>query len=64
MKQNWCECSACGRVFGGLKGFEMHRVGPMRDRSCLDPAGMPERYKEHGGVWFRYFGGKNDSSGV
>lgn len=31
---NFCLCSACKRYFGGLHGFERHRV----NSQCLDPA--------------------------
>jgi hypothetical protein len=27
----WCECAECGRVFGGLSGFDLHRMGQARD---------------------------------
>ena len=27
----WCECSECGRVFGGLSGFDAHRVDVVTD---------------------------------
>jgi hypothetical protein len=36
-------CSACGKIFGGLTGFEAHRVGKYLDRHpdygrrCLTP---------------------------
>lgn len=23
----FCQCAACGRTFGGVSGFELHRVG-------------------------------------
>ena len=35
---NYCKCSACGEYFGGVRGFELHRVGPADERSCLPPA--------------------------
>lgn len=31
---NFCLCSACGRYFGGVNGFERHRV----KFQCVDPA--------------------------
>lgn len=43
------QCAACGKRFGGLIGFERHRVGRMVDvpphygRRCLDAAALRER---------------------
>ncbi len=36
----YCQCSACGRYFGGVAGFDMPRVGPMGSRKCADPASI------------------------
>lgn len=27
----WSECAECGRVFGGLSGFDLHRMDQARD---------------------------------
>lgn len=27
----WCRCAECGRTFGGLSGFDLHRVGVTKD---------------------------------
>jgi len=35
---NYCLCSACGEYFGGVRAFELHRVGPAAKRSCLHPS--------------------------
>ena len=35
---NFCKCAACGEYFGGVKAFELHRVGSGRDRACLAPS--------------------------
>ena len=36
----FCQCTACGRYFGGVAGFDLHRVGPIESRKCLDPAAV------------------------
>ncbi len=41
---NRCKCASCGEYFGGVRAFEVHRVGPTDDRSCLAPAGMRDRH--------------------
>lgn len=33
-----CKCAECGRYFGGVRAFDLHRVGPANARSCADPA--------------------------
>jgi hypothetical protein len=35
-----CHCAACHRTFTGVRGFDMHRTGPIEARSCRDPATM------------------------
>ncbi len=30
-----CRCAACGLLFRAVSSFDLHRVGPMRDRRCL-----------------------------
>jgi len=37
---NYCKCAACGRYFGGVRGFDLHRVGPANARNCADPASL------------------------
>ena len=32
---NRCQCASCGAYFGGVNGFERHRIGPAADRRCL-----------------------------
>ena len=27
----WCKCSECGRTFGGLSGFDAHRMAVITD---------------------------------
>jgi len=38
----YCLCSACGRYFGGVSGFDKHRRGPFtslgKKRYCVDPS--------------------------
>lgn len=38
-------CSVCHRHFGGVTGFDKHRVGGM----CLDPGSFG--YVERDGIW-------------
>lgn len=33
---NRCRCAGCGRYFGGVNGFERHRVS----FNCIDPASV------------------------
>lgn len=40
---NFCKCGACGEYFGGVKGFDYHRVGVGGDRSCIDPSAVANR---------------------
>ena len=48
---NRCRCTACGRSFGGVGGFDAHQRLHDGELTCLDPAtlGMVER----GGWWVR-----------
>lgn len=56
---NFCQCAACGEYFGGVKAFELHRVGPATDRSCLAPSVVSDRKnrlllrKNERGYWVR-----------
>ena len=43
---NYCLCPSCGAFFGGVRAFELHRVGPTNDRSCLAPGGVPDSHKQ------------------
>jgi hypothetical protein len=47
-----CECGACGQWFGGLTGFDMHRVGDYDNRRCLTPKEIVARgYVIRDGMW-------------
>lgn len=43
INNNRCLCASCKQYFGGVRTFEIHRVGPALDRACLGLAGMAER---------------------
>ena len=43
---NRCLCAACGHYFGGVTSFDMHRVGPADNRSCLAPCGVRDKQKQ------------------
>ena len=43
---NRCLCASCGHYFGGVRAFELHRVGPADDRSCLSPRRVSDRQKQ------------------
>jgi len=43
---NRCLCASCGGYFGGVTSFDMHRVGPADDRSCLAPSDVRDRQKQ------------------
>lgn len=45
---NHCLCSACGRYFGGVNGFERHRVKFL----CVDPATLGLVLNDRG-YWVR-----------
>ena len=54
----WCECSECGRVFGGLSGFDLHRMDQDRDPynwRCATDAELTERglHLSAKGWWIR-----------
>jgi len=38
-----CPCAPCGRVFTGVRGFDMHQRLGQGGITCLDPAGMKRR---------------------
>ena len=52
---NYCKCSGCGEYFGGVRAFEVHRVGVHEDRRCLLPSGMSRMgyRKSARGYWGR-----------
>ena len=43
---NRCKCSGCGEYFGGVRAFELHRVGQYPDRSCLAPSCVSDSQKQ------------------
>lgn len=45
---NFCQCAACGLYFGGVTGFEAHRVGGQ----CADPAAAGLTFSNRG-YWVR-----------
>ncbi|MGH7239912.1 MAG: hypothetical protein ACREHG_07585 [Candidatus Saccharimonadales bacterium] len=45
---NYCLCSSCGRYFGGVNGFERHRIS----FKCVDPVHVGLSLNEHG-YWVR-----------
>ena len=54
---NFCKCSGCGEYFGGVSGFDMHRV----DRACLPPSEVASKEGEamlrlnERGYWVRNY---------
>ena len=61
---NKCQCPACGLYFGGVRAFEVHRVGPGHNRRCLDVAGMSDKLGmplltlNDRGYWIRTYGNR------
>ena len=41
---NRCQCGSCNAYFGGVRAFEVHRVGPPDNRRCLVPASASDRH--------------------
>ena len=37
--KNYCKCSGCGEYFGGVSGFDKHRV----DRACIHPSAVADK---------------------
>jgi len=37
-----CICPCCRERFGGVRAFDMHRVGVGRDRGCKPPSSMSQ----------------------
>jgi hypothetical protein len=57
----WCRCSVCGRTFGGLYGFDLHRMDQTRDPydwRCADDAELGDRglHLSAKGWWVRLDG--------
>lgn len=44
LNTNYCKCSGCGEYFGGVKGFDMHRIGVYPDRRCLYPGDVADKH--------------------
>ena len=55
---NRCRCSSCKEYFGGVRAFEIHRVGPPEERTCLSRSGMREAglSQDANGYWSRSYG--------
>ena len=55
---NKSRCAACGEYFGGVTAFDIHRVDPYLDRSCMPQSVMSERglHKNSRGIWVRQYG--------
>ena len=55
--KNFCQCSGCGRYFGGPRSFDTHRIGEGKDRHCADPVtllkknGKPKLMLNSKGYW-------------
>ncbi len=59
-------CSVCERDFGGLKAFDMHRVGNFEDgRSCLSDDEMRAKgmYINKQGRWSQPENGRSERLG-
>ena len=52
---NRCLCASCGAYFGGVSAFDMHRVGPAADRSCLPPGAVRDK-QERSLLWLNKYG--------
>lgn len=50
-------CASCGRHFASLVAFDLHRDGPYEERTCADPATVPERMRNLGEGRCRIGGG-------
>ena len=40
---NFCKCAECREYFGGVRAFDLHRLGPAISRKCADPASLVTR---------------------
>lgn len=47
--QAHCGSVGCHRTFGGIRGFDLHRIGDLGKRECRDPATFG--FVERDGVW-------------
>lgn len=45
---NFCQCASCHRYFGGVTGFDLHRIGG----TCADPARL-DMSQDARGYWRR-----------
>lgn len=57
----WCECSECSRTFGGLSGFDRHRISvewPEYDWQCATDVELADRglVQDGRGWWVRQDG--------
>ncbi|MGH8280695.1 MAG: hypothetical protein ACRERZ_00740 [Gammaproteobacteria bacterium] len=50
--RRYCYCSACGEYFGGVVGFDLHRLGEYTQRYCINPA-TAGLTKDSRGYWRR-----------
>jgi len=59
---NKCLCPACGRYFGGVYGFDLHRQGDGNARFCADPLSLTTKSGKsllklnEKGYWIRDYG--------
>jgi hypothetical protein len=60
-----CQCAACGQYFGGVSGFDEHRVGKHPSRRCLTPQEMVGIGLTRKGPWWirSYDGPRTRGSG-
>ena len=60
---NMCLCRACGEVFGGVRGFDKHRIGDADSRACATPPAMRKMGLEISsrGFWSLPYGKKEKS---
>lgn len=47
--QAHCGSVGCHRTFGGIRGFDLHRIGDLDKRICRDPTEFG--FVEREGVW-------------
>lgn len=55
----YCKCPACGRFFGGVSGFDRHRV----NAACVDPASVGLELNARG-YWVRNGSNSTPSRGA
>ena len=61
LRSSECLCTACGEVFGGERGFDMHRRGDWTKRYCIHPTSLG-MIKNSRGTWVREHGMQAPSS--